>query len=108
MRKPPLLAPCLSLRSGRLRAAPDDGEHRRAILRGHGVDAAVRAVVHVAGGHGPRLVPVRALDDEDQLVAHVTMAGERGARLEARENRAAPLAGRILPDLLLADTRARL
>ena len=37
--------------SERFRAAPDDGEHRRAVLGRDGVDAAVRTVVHVAGRH---------------------------------------------------------
>src|SRR5437762_11162849 len=87
-------------RSGWLGAAPDHGEDGRAVLGGDGVDTAVRAVVHVAGGHGTGLVGVGALDHEDQLVAHVTMAGERSARLEAREDSAPPRAGRILPDLL--------
>src|SRR5882672_8444098 len=89
-----------------LRAAPHHGEHRRAVLGGHGVDAAVRAVVHVAGGHRAGLVGVRALDDEDELVADVAMRGQRGAGLETREERAAPLAGGILPDLLLAHVGA--
>ena len=33
------------------RAAPDDGEHGRAVLGRDGMDAAVRTVVHVSGRH---------------------------------------------------------
>src|SRR5204863_7305911 len=59
---------------------PDHGGSGGAFLGGQGVDAAVRAIVHVAGGHGPRLVGVRALADEDQLVAEGRRAGGLGAR----------------------------
>ena len=51
--------------SDRFRAAPDDGEHRRAALRRHAVDAAVRPVVHVAGGHGTGFIAGGFLDEED-------------------------------------------
>src|SRR6267142_1480634 len=47
----------------RLRATPDHGQHRHAVLRRHRVHAAVRPVVHAAGGHGTGFVRVGALDD---------------------------------------------
>ena len=72
--------------SDQLDAAPDHREQGRPMLRRHAVHAAVRSVVHVASGHDARLVGSGALDDEDQLVTHVAMPGQRGARLEARRN----------------------
>ena len=54
-----------------------------------------------------RLVGVRPLDEEDQLVTHVAMRGQRRARLEAGQDRPA-LARLVLPDPLLAHARPRL
>ena len=45
------------------RAAPDDSEHRRAVLGRDGVHASIRPVVHVAGRHDTRFVRIRALDE---------------------------------------------
>src|SRR4030095_13867599 len=70
-----LLARAFSLRG--LGSTPDHRQERRSVLGRHGVHATVRPVVHVAGGHRAGFVRVGALDDEDQLVAHVTMTRER-------------------------------
>src|SRR3984893_7997129 len=91
--------------SDRFRAAPDDREHRRAILGRHRVYAAVGTVVHLARRHGPGFVRIRALDEEDQLVPYVTMRRECRPGLESRQQRAA-LGDLVLPDSLLADSRA--
>src|SRR4029453_9481701 len=99
-----LLARAFSLH--RLCSTPDHCQERRSVLGRHGVHATVRPVVHVAGGHRAGFVRVGALDDEDQLVAHVTMTRERGAGLHARQDRAA-LARLVFPDPLLAYARAR-
>src|SRR5438094_8364795 len=85
-----------SFPSDRLGAAPDDRQHRGAVLRRHGVNAAVRPVVHVARGHGARFIGVGPLDDEDQLVADVAVRGQGGPGLEARQY-GAPLARLVLP-----------
>src|SRR3989442_140353 len=92
--------PRSSLRDG-LRAAPDDREHRGAILRGDGVHAAVRPVPHVPGGDGPELVRDRTLHDEDQLVAGVAVKRELRARVDPRHDRA-PLRLRMRPQILAA------
>jgi len=47
------------------------------------MDAALRPVAHVTGGDGSALVAEGALDDEDQRVADVAMAGKLGTRLDA-------------------------
>src|SRR5439155_212526 len=89
------------------RAAPHDGQDRRAVLRRHAVDATVRPVVHVARGHDARLVRVRAFDEEDQLVTDVTMRRERGPRLEASQQ-GATLGDLVLPEDLEADSGPKL
>src|SRR3989442_1529516 len=58
-------------------------------------------VAHVASGDSPELIADDtiadgALNDEDQFVAEVAMAGKLGARLEAEHERPA-LGGRVLP-----------
>src|SRR5882672_11219042 len=60
------------------------------------MDAAIGPVAHVAGGDGPELVTDGPLDDEDQLVADVAMAGKLDTRLDAVHDRLA-LGGRVLP-----------
>ena len=95
----------LGVRSVRCVPTPRRARWRR--LRRHAVHAAIGPVVHVAGGDDPRLVGVRSLDEEDQLVTHVTMRGQRRARLEASQDRPA-LARLVLPDPLLAHARPRL
>src|SRR5438876_961998 len=72
------------------------------MLRRHVVHAAVRPVVHVASGHHARLVGSSSLDDEDQLVADVAMAGKPGTRLDAVHDRSA-LGGWVLPEELPLD-----
>ena len=66
------------------------------------MDAALGPVAHVASGDGPELVAEGALDDEDQLVADVAMAGQLGTRLDAVHERSA-LGGWILPEELPLD-----
>src|SRR5256884_9649217 len=93
----------------RLRSAPHDRQDRGAVLRRHGVHAAVRSIVHVAGGHGTGFVLVSPFEDENELVADVPVGRQGGARLELREDRAPLLCpGLVLPDPLLAHTRPRL
>src|SRR5262249_19099325 len=57
---------------------------------------------HVAGADGPALVAECALDDEDQRVADVAIAGQLGTRLDAVHERAA-LGGGVLPEELPLD-----
>ena len=68
-------------------------ERRRSMLTCDRVHAAVRAVVHLTGRHHARFVRIRALDEEDQLVPHVTVCGKRrpglGTSACARGHRAA-------------------
>src|SRR5262245_39786962 len=90
----------------RLCSTPDHSQECRSVVGRHGVHAAVRPVVHVAGSHRTGLVRVGALDDEDQFVAHVTMTRERRAGLHARQDRAA-LTRLVFPDPLLAYARTR-
>src|SRR5262245_32443336 len=66
------------------------------------MEAALGPVAHVAGGDGPALVAEGALDDEDQLVADVAMAGTLGTRLDAVHERSA-LGGWVLPQELPLD-----
>src|SRR2546430_2461950 len=60
----------------RFRAASDDGQRGRPVRGREGMDAALGPVAHVASGEGPALVAEGALDDEDQRVADVAMAGQ--------------------------------
>src|SRR5439155_600308 len=90
------------VRLDRLGAAPHDGQDRRAVLRRHGVHATVRPVVHVARGHRARFVGFGPFDDEDQLIARVTMERELGVGLDARHD-GPSLAFRVLPDALRPD-----
>src|SRR5437016_11056917 len=66
------------------------------------MDAALGPVAHVAGGDGPELVAEGALNDEDQRVADVAMAGKLGTRLDAAHERSA-LGGWVLPEALPLD-----
>src|SRR5262249_54365335 len=68
------------------------------------MDAAMGPVAHVASGDGPELVAEGTLDDQDQLVADMAMAGKLGIRLDAVHDRAA-LGGRVLPEELPLDPR---
>src|SRR5438094_1353076 len=93
-------------RSDRFCAAPDNGQDGRAVLGGHAVNAPVRPVVQVAGRHDARFVGIRAFEQNDELVADVTMRRQRRARLEARQQRAA-LGGLVLPAPVLTHAGAR-
>src|SRR5262245_61994820 len=66
------------------------------------MDAALGPVAHGASGDGPELIAEGALDDEDQRVADVAMAGQLGTRLDAGHDRSA-LGGRVLPEALPLD-----
>ena len=84
---------------------PDEGEHRGPVRGGHGVDQAVRPVVHVAGGHRARAAfapSTRKISSSPTC----RWGGERRAGLEARQDRPA-LGCDVLPEALLADAGAR-
>src|SRR5437867_8636410 len=72
------------------------------MLRRHAVHAPVGPVAHVASGDGPELIAEGAVDDEDQLVAEVTMGETLSARLAAvhGEHQRPALRGWVLPQEL--------
>src|SRR5579875_460958 len=73
-----------------LGAAPYKAQHRRAVARGHRVDASFGTEVEVAGGDLAVIVGGRSFDDENQLVACMAMACDGGTGLEARQQDEAP------------------